>query len=112
MNDHFISLPKVIEKKEELDELMLQQPHPEDKRDPNDLQETTILGGDGDTDNDEDAKDRSESRLLEEPGDDSSTDPDVGRTRETEENDLKQVENEIAMLIYRNGLVFDMKTDL
>lgn len=102
----------IVERKEEMDELMLQQLHSEDKPDPRDPQETTILGGDWDTDKDGDTEDRSDSRLSEEPGDDSSTAPAVGGCRETEESDLEQVENEIAMLIYRNGLVFDMKTDL
>lgn len=102
----------MIERKEEMDELMLQQLHSEDKSDPKDPQETTILGGDWDTDKEGDTEGRSDSRLSGEPDDDSSADPAVGRGREAEENDLEHVDNEIAMLIYRNGLVFDMKTDL
>lgn len=102
----------MIEKKEEMDELMLQQLHSEDKSDPRDAQETTFLGGDWDTDKEGDTEGRSDSRLSGGPGDDSSADPAVGRGREAEVNDLEQVDNEIAMLIYRNGLVFDMKTDL
>lgn len=101
----------MTEKKVEMNELMVQQPHPEDKLDPEDLQETTGLRGDGDTDKDEDTVDRSESRLSEDPDDDSSTDPDEARARKTEESDLERVDNEIAMLIYRNGLVFDTKAD-
>lgn len=102
----------IVERKTELDELMLQQPHSEDKPDPGDPQETTSLRGDWDTDEDGDTEDRSDSRLSEEYGEGSSADPAAERARETEERDLEQVENEIAMLIYRNGLVFDMKTDL
>lgn len=102
----------MIERNGETDELMLQQLHSEDKPGPTDPEETTFLGGDWDTEKDGDTGDRSDSRLSEVHGEDSSPAPAVGRARETEENDLEQVDNEIAMLIYRNGLVFDMKTDL
>lgn len=102
----------MIEMKGEMDEVMLQQLHSEDKPGPADPEETTLLGGDSDTEKDGDAEDRSDSRLSEEHGDESSPDPAAGRARESEENDLEQVDNEITMLIYRNGLVFDMKTDL
>lgn len=102
----------MMDRKEKMDELMLQQLHSEDKPGPRDPEETTLLRGDWDTDKVRDTEDRSDSRLSEEHGDDTSTDPAVGRARETEENNLEQVDNDIAMLIYRNGLVFDMKTDL
>lgn len=112
ITDLFILLSKMVEKNEEMDQLMLQQLHSEDKPGPKDPEENTFLSEDSDTDKDRDTEDRSDLRLSEEHGDDSSTDPAVERARETEENDLEQVDNEIAMLIYRNGLVFDMKTDL
>lgn len=102
----------MIERKEEMDELMLQQLHSEGKSGPSDTQETTILGGDWDTDKEGDTEGRSDSRLSGGLGDSSSADSAVGRGREAEVNDLEQVDNEIAMLIYRNRLVFDMKTDL
>lgn len=91
---------------------MLQQQHTEDKSGPSDPQETTVLGGDWDADKDGDTEDRRDSTLSGGPGDPSSTDAAVGRGREADGNAQEQVDNEIAMLIYRNGLVFDTKTDL
>ncbi|XP_076009761.1 leukemia inhibitory factor receptor isoform X2 [Genypterus blacodes] len=66
-------------------------------------EETTFLGGtDGvPVDTDDDKSD--ESGVYEENALRCTTDENM--------TDLEQVENEIAMLIYRNGLVFDVKTD-
>lgn len=98
----------MMERKEEVDELMLQQPHSEVKSAPRDPQETTVLSKDWDVDTEVEG---SHSRLSGGPSDDCSSDLAPRDCREAETTDLEQVDNEITMLIYRNGLVFDMKTD-
>ncbi|XP_056270980.1 uncharacterized protein il12rb1 [Pseudoliparis swirei] len=89
------SQQEFLEGKEELDELTLHQSvpkHPE---------ELLLLTGEED-EGEEDRLDMSDEESH------SSEDPKSSRGDET---DLEQVDNEIAMLIYRNGLVFDLKTD-
>lgn len=89
--------------------------HPEGKSVPEDLGETTALRGEWDDGSDKAVEnERDDLRMSEETGDESpgSTDQALGSSREVEITDLEQVDNEIAMLIYRNGLVFDVKTDL
>lgn len=104
----------MLEEKEEVHELMLSPLHPEVKSVPEDTEETTALHGEWDAGSDEDMGDeRSDSRMSGESSDESpgSTDQALRSSREGEITDLEQVDNEIAMLIYRNGLVFDVKTD-
>lgn len=98
-----------MERKEEVDELMLQETHSEVKSAPRDPHETTVLSGDWGVDAEGEGGD---SRLPRGPCDDCSSDLAPRDCREAETTDLEQVDNEITMLIYRNGLVFDMKTDL
>lgn len=107
--DPLILLQRIMERKEEVDELMLQQPHSEVKSAPRDPQETTVLSEDWDVDTEVEGSD---SRLSGGPSDNCSSDLAPRDCREAETTDLEQVDNEITMLIYRNGLVFDMKTDL
>ncbi|XP_018528533.1 interleukin-12 receptor subunit beta-1 isoform X2 [Lates calcarifer] len=105
---------EMLEEKEEVHELMLSPLHPEVKSVPEDTEETTALHGEWDAGSDEDMGDeRSDSRMSGESSDESpgSTDQALRSSREGEITDLEQVDNEIAMLIYRNGLVFDVKTD-
>ncbi|XP_068446250.1 leukemia inhibitory factor receptor [Clinocottus analis] len=100
-----------LEGKEQVDELTLHQ-HPEHKSVPEDAEETTVLRGDWDEGTDEDEDDRADSRMSEGSSDEcpSSTEEALRSSRGGEMTDL-EVDNEIASLIYRNGLVFDMKTD-
>ncbi|XP_051232472.1 leukemia inhibitory factor receptor isoform X7 [Dicentrarchus labrax] len=104
---------QMLERKEEVHELTLHQLHPERKSLPEDAEETPVFRGKWDDGTDEDAEDeRGDSRM---PGGSSdeclSTDQALRSSREGEMTDMDQVDNEIAMLIYRNGLVFDVKTD-
>ncbi|XP_068591019.1 leukemia inhibitory factor receptor [Cebidichthys violaceus] len=100
------------EGKEEVHKLTLHQ-HPEDKSVPEDAKETTVLTGEWDEGTDENLDDRVDSRMSEGTSDEcpGSTDEALRSSREGEMTDLEQVDNEIAMLIYRNGLVFDVKAD-
>ncbi|XP_073332158.1 interleukin-6 receptor subunit beta isoform X2 [Pagrus major] len=105
------------ERKEEVHELTLLQLHPEGKSVPEDAEETTILRGDWDDDTDEDVEnERGDSSLSGGTSDEclgpGSTDQALKRSKGGEVTDLEQLDNEIAMLIYRNGLVFDVKTEL
>ncbi|XP_026202073.1 interleukin-12 receptor subunit beta-1 [Anabas testudineus] len=105
---------EILEEKEEVHELTLLQLHPEVKSSLGDAGECTVLRGDWDDGNDEDMEnERGDLRMSGETSDESpgSTDQTLRSCREGEITDLDQVENEIAMLIYRNGLVFDLKTD-
>ncbi|KAM8744687.1 uncharacterized protein il12rb1 isoform 2-T2 [Acanthopagrus schlegelii] len=104
------------ERKEEVHELTLLQLHPEVKSVPEDAEETTVLRGDWDDDTDEDVEsERGDSILSGGTSDEclgpGSTDQALRRSKEGEATDLEQLDNEIAMLIYRNGLVFDVKTE-
>lgn len=106
----------MLERKEEVDELTLHQLHPEGNSAPEGAEETTIVGGDWDDDTDEDTEhERGDSRMSGGTSDEclspGSTDQALRSSKEAEITDLEQVDNEIAMLIYRNGLVFDVKTD-
>lgn len=99
------------EEKEEVHELTLLQLHPENKPSVTDTEESTALRGEWDDGDDEDMEDErgdsgmSGETINQSPG---STLRSCG---DGEITDLEQVDNEIAMLIYRNGLVFDLKTD-
>ncbi|XP_075944284.1 oncostatin-M-specific receptor subunit beta isoform X1 [Anarhichas minor] len=92
-----------LEGKEEVHKLTLHQ-HPEDKSVPEDAEETTVLTREWDEGTDVD--DGVDSMMSE-----GTSDEALRSSREGEITDLEQVDNEIAMLIYRNGLVFDVKTD-
>ncbi|CAB1412965.1 unnamed protein product [Pleuronectes platessa] len=106
---------EMLEGKEEVHDLILLQLHPERKTVPKEAEETTALRGEWDAGSDEDVENEREgdSRMSEGSGDESpgSTDRQQKRSRVKELTDLEQVESEIALLIYRNGLVFDLKTD-
>ncbi|TDH08741.1 hypothetical protein EPR50_G00100410 [Perca flavescens] len=107
---------ELLERKEEVHELTLHQLHPEGKSVPEDAEETDVLTGEWDSGTDEDVENkRGDSRMSRGSSDQSldpgSTDEALRSSREGKMTDLEQVDNEIAMLIYRNGLVFDVKTD-
>ncbi|XP_062250686.1 interleukin-12 receptor subunit beta-1 isoform X2 [Platichthys flesus] len=106
---------EMLEGKEEVHDLILLQLHPEHKTVPQEAEETTGLRGEWDAGSDEDVENEREgdSRVSEGSGDEreGSTDGQQKRSRVKELTDLEQVESEIALLIYRNGLVFDLKTD-
>ncbi|KAM7388002.1 hypothetical protein PAMP_024206 [Pampus punctatissimus] len=113
---HFTThqLEESLEKeKEEVHDLMLLQPLPEAKSLPVDVEETTVQEWDNDTDEDVE-NERGHSRTSEGTSDTclspGSTEQAVRSSREEEPTDVEQVD-EITMLIYRKGLVFDMKTD-
>nr|XP_046247904.1 leukemia inhibitory factor receptor isoform X1 [Scatophagus argus] len=105
---------EMLERKEEVNELTLHQLHPKRKPVPEDGEETTVDGG-GWGDGTDVENERDDSVMLGGSSDGSlcpdSTDPGLKNSREEEMTALEQVDNEIAMLIYRNGLVFDVKTD-
>nr|XP_020467655.1 uncharacterized protein LOC109966833 isoform X2 [Monopterus albus] len=106
---------QMVEGKEEVHELMLLRQHPEGKSVSVDAEGTTVLQeewGDGTAEDVE--NERGDSSMSGGSSDESldSTDEVPKSSREEEIIDLEAVENEIAMLIYRNGLVFDLKTDM
>lgn len=105
----FIHLPEQekLQGKEVVHELTLCQLHPVGKsvEMPEDSEETTFLGGTWRTD---DALDEDTDN---EKSDGSYKEKALRCTSDENMTDLEQVDNEIAMLIYRNGLVFDVKTD-
>ncbi len=106
----------MLERKEEVHELTLHQPHPECISVPEDTEQTTVLRREWDDGSDKDVdNERSDSRMSGGAGDErsshDSTDQALRSSRGDEMTDLEQLDNEIAMLIYRNGLVFDVKTD-
>lgn len=106
----------MLERKEEVDKLTLHQLHPEGNSAPEGAEETTVVGGVWDEDTDENIEnERGDSRMSGGSSDEhlssSSTDPPLRSSKEADMTDLEKVDNEITMLIYRNGLVFDMKTD-
>ncbi|XP_044056507.1 uncharacterized protein il12rb1 isoform X2 [Siniperca chuatsi] len=104
---------EMLERKEEVDELTLHQLHPEGKSVPEDAEETAVLAGEWDDGTDEDVENvRGDSGMSGGTSDECLNPGSALRSsREGEMTDLEQVDNEIAMLIYRNGLVFDVKTD-
>ncbi|KAF3835255.1 hypothetical protein F7725_027813 [Dissostichus mawsoni] len=105
-----------LERKEEVDELTLLQLHPEVKSVPEDAEESVVLAGEWEEDTDEDEdNERWDSRMLGGSSDEclsaGSTGEALRSSREGEITDVEQLDNEIAMLIYKKGLVFDVKTD-
>lgn len=100
----------MLERPEEVDELTLYELQQENRLTPEGAEET-LVGGEYE-DMDEDTKeDSAESKVWEHYGDEglNSTEQTLKKSRsETRKTELA---NEIAMLIYRNGLVFDVKTD-
>lgn len=102
------------EGKEEVHELMVLQ-HPGEKSDRDNAEETIDLGEEWETGIDKDVEGDGEGLKnaqeisREDPG---CTDQLLRRSTEGEITDLEQLDNEIAMLIYKNGLVFDVKADL
>ncbi|XP_034002317.1 uncharacterized protein LOC117495267 isoform X4 [Trematomus bernacchii] len=105
-----------MERKEEVDELTLLQLHPEVKSVPEDAEESAVLAGEWEEDTDEDEdNERWDSRMLGGSSDEclspGSTEEALRSSREGEMTDVEQLDNEIAMLIYKKGLVFDVKTD-
>lgn len=102
-----------MERKEEVDKLSLQQLLPECKSVPGEAEETNVLGGKRDGGSDEDVEsERGDSWGIKDehlsPG---SSRRALRSSRAGELTALEQVDNEIALLIYRNGLVFDLKAD-
>ncbi|XP_023138044.2 leukemia inhibitory factor receptor [Amphiprion ocellaris] len=106
----FTPCPKcqeMLENKEEVHDLTLYQVHSEGKSLSEEAEETTVLGGEWDDGTDEDVENkRSDSGGS---GDECLS---PGSANQALKTDLEQVDNELTMLIYRTGLVFDMKTDL
>ncbi|XP_051803611.1 uncharacterized protein il12rb1, partial [Acanthochromis polyacanthus] len=106
----FTPCPKceeMLENKEEVHDLTLYQVHSEGKSLSEEAEETTVLGGEWGDGTDEDVEnERSDSG----GSDDECLSP--SSANQALKTDLEQVENELTMLIYRTGLVFDTKTDL
>lgn len=106
---------EILERKEEVHhELTLHQLDPEGKSVSEEAEDATVLRGEWDDETDEDEE--RESSDLEGCSDEclspGSTDEAQRSSKEGQTADLEQVDNELAMLIYKNGLVFDMKADL
>ncbi|XP_005454041.1 interleukin-12 receptor subunit beta-1 [Oreochromis niloticus] len=112
---HQSKTQEILEKKEEVhDELTLLKLYPEGKSVSEEAEDVRVLRDEWGDGTDEDMEhDRS---TLEECSDDcsspGSTDEEQRNSKEGEITDIEQVDNELAMLIYKNGLVFDMKTEL
>ncbi|XP_034069023.1 interleukin-12 receptor subunit beta-1-like isoform X2 [Gymnodraco acuticeps] len=105
-----------LERKEEVDEMTLLQLHPEGKSVPEDAEESAVLAGEWEEDTDEDEdNERWDSRMSGESSDEGlspgSTGEALRSSREGEITDVEQLDNEIAMLIYKKGLVFHVKRD-
>ncbi|XP_034002276.1 uncharacterized protein LOC117495234 isoform X2 [Trematomus bernacchii] len=105
-----------LERKEEVDELTLLQLHPEGKSVPEDAEESAVFAGEWEEDTDEDEdNERWDSRMSGGSSDEclspGSTGEALRSSREGEITDVEQLDNEIAMLIYKKGLVFDVKRD-
>lgn len=93
---------------------LLQLLSPVGKSVPEDVEEITALQREWNDGSDEDVEsEMTNLRISGGTSDDrpGSTEQKLRSSREGEITDLEQVDNEIAMLIYRNGLVFDLKTD-
>ncbi|XP_029284788.1 interleukin-12 receptor subunit beta-2-like isoform X1 [Cottoperca gobio] len=102
----------LIERKEEVHELTLHPLHPEGKSVPKDAEETAVLVRQWDDCMDEDVEnERGDSGGPSEDCSSPGSTEEALRSRGGEMTDLEQVDNEIAMLIYRNGLVFDVQTE-
>lgn len=89
----------MLEEKEEVDELTL---HPQSKSAP-----VAILRAECEDSSDEDVENGA-SDGCPSPG---SSDQALRSSTVGEITDVERLDNEIEMLIYRNGLVFDAKTD-
>ncbi|XP_068599590.1 uncharacterized protein il12rb1 [Brachionichthys hirsutus] len=87
-----------LERTENVDEVTLHQLHLEHDSVSAEAEETTVFGREWDGGTDEQLN----------PG---STHQALRGLREGADTDLEQVDNEIAMLIYRNGLLFDVRPD-
>ena len=99
-----------------MDELTLLQLHPEGKSVPEDAEESAVFAGEWEEDTDEDEdNERWDSRVSGGSSDEclspGSTGEALRSSREGEITDVEQLDNEIAMLIYKKGLVFDVKRD-
>ncbi|XP_041646340.1 interleukin-12 receptor subunit beta-2 isoform X2 [Cheilinus undulatus] len=105
---------ELLDGKEEVYELTLHKLLLEGKSISEEAEDRTVLGEEWDGDMDEDMEnERGDSRMS---GEINDEDPDcidetLRSSKDGETTDLQQLENEFAMLIYRNGLVFDVKTD-
>lgn len=95
----------MLEREEEIHEVTLHRLHPEVSSLPEESEEAGVHGDDEEEEEDEE-NDREGSRMS-----GGSTDETQRSSRGGDMTDVEQLENEIAMLIYRNGLVFDVKTD-
>ncbi|KAM3620347.1 uncharacterized protein V6R79_021885 [Siganus canaliculatus] len=96
--------------REEVDELSLHQLYPEDKPVPEDLEKTSLFRAERDYSTDEDEEnDGIDSRMFRDSDDECSSSGSMegALRREAETIDLEQLDFEIAMLRYSNGLVFD-----
>ncbi|XP_047443768.1 interleukin-12 receptor subunit beta-1 [Mugil cephalus] len=102
----------LLEKKEVVHQLTLYQPHPEEKSFSEEAEEATVLRGECDGEIDEDVDNERSNSTASECVSPGSTDQVMRNSEKGETTDLEQVDEELALLIYRNGLVFDLKTDL
>ncbi|KAK2835363.1 hypothetical protein Q5P01_015847 [Channa striata] len=113
-NPHQLENQEMLEEKEEVHDLMLLHPQPELKPVTEDAEESSFLPLEWDNSADEDMEnERGDSKMSEGTSHsaDSPDSPDQTLRNSGDITDLEQVDNEITMLIYRNGLVFDVKTD-
>ncbi|CAJ1060833.1 interleukin-12 receptor subunit beta-2 isoform X1 [Xyrichtys novacula] len=105
----FTSYPRekqeMLERKEEVHKLTIHKLLPEAKSIPEETEEGTEGGTDENMENE-----RGDSRMSGEISDEDSDCTDEA-LRSSREGEITDLENEFAMLTYRNGLVFDMKTD-
>lgn len=93
-----------------MDELTLYELQQEKRLTPEGAEETLVRGEYEDMDEDT-KEDSADSRVWEHYGDEGLNSTEQALKKSRSETRKTELANEIAMLIYRNGLVCDVKTD-
>lgn len=100
----------MLERPEEVDELTLYELQQENRLTPDGAEETLVRSEYEDMDEDM-KEDSADARVWEHYGDEGLNSTEQALKKSRSETRKTELANEIAMLIYRNGLVFDVKTD-
>ncbi|XP_042273843.1 interleukin-12 receptor subunit beta-2 [Thunnus maccoyii] len=100
---------ETMEKEEKVHELTLHQLPPEHKTLLEDLEESTVQERDDSTDEDPE-NERGDSQMSEGTSDECLSPGSTEQVLRCSREDIEQMD-ELTMLIYRKGLVFDVKTD-
>lgn len=100
----------MLERPEEVDELTLYEVHQGSRLSPEGAEETLVRGEYEDMDEDTE-EDSADLRVWEHYGEECLNSTDQAQKKSRLGARKIEMANEIALLIYRNGLVFDVKTD-